>query len=65
MFDVTIGDKKLRTHSLDRVARRLYGRNAVVIITHQDNGKTHGSFAVPAKRKGSSIFVKKQDFQAA
>lgn len=38
-----------RTHSLDKLAHRLYGQRAVVIVKAIDGEMSMGSFAVPDK----------------
>lgn len=46
MIKVTLKGNTYRTHSLDRIARRFYGRNAVVIINEEHGDLAEGVFAV-------------------
>lgn len=65
VFEVITGDKRLRTHSLDRVARRLFGRNAVAVVEKEENGHIEGVFAVLDRKHGESVYIMKQPFLAA
>lgn len=50
MLNVSVGNKSYRTHSLDRVAHRLYGQKAVAIVVENKDGETiKGVFAVPMR----------------
>lgn len=63
MIKVTLNGSTYRTHSLDRIARRFYGRNAVVLVTGESDNKIEGTFAV-RDRNRENVFIQRDPFQA-
>jgi hypothetical protein len=64
MLKVSVGTKNFRTHSLDRVAHRLYGQKAVAIVVKNEDGEDiQGVFAVPM-RSQPGVFRLRETFKA-
>jgi hypothetical protein len=58
MLNVHVGEKSFRTHTLDRVARRLYGSKAVAIISAEKPDQMIGVFATPDRKNFGVLRVR-------